>query len=71
MSHQELHSKAALEKADLQTQRRLRDVQLLGCARNVADLDDFAEVSELPQINFTPPSWTNSPRLTRNSPGDY
>jgi hypothetical protein len=48
MSHQELHAQAALQKPDLQTQRGLGDMQLLGRARNVADLDNFAEVSELP-----------------------
>jgi hypothetical protein len=71
VSHEELHAQAPFQQADLQTKRWLGDMQLLGCSGDVAHLDDFAEVSELPQINFTPPSLTVLRRLTPNASGDY
>lgn len=51
MADQEIDTEVALELADLKSQRRLGNIQLIGGAREIADLDDFAEVFQLAQVD--------------------
>jgi hypothetical protein len=47
MAVQELDAEIVFQLPDLQAQRRLRDVQLLGGAGDVPELDDAREILQL------------------------
>jgi hypothetical protein len=51
MAAQQLDAEGIFELPDLQAERRLRNVQLLGRTRDVAEFDDAREVTELAQCD--------------------
>jgi hypothetical protein len=55
MAQQKLGAEILLELADLQPERRLRDIELFGGAGDVADLGDFDEVAKLSEIDRKAP----------------
>jgi hypothetical protein len=56
MTAQELDAELFLELPDLQAQRRLRDVELLRGAGDVAELDDARKVLKLTKCDDAPPA---------------
>lgn len=44
MTNKKLHAEVCFKQPNLQAERGLRNVKLLSRARNVSDLDNFAEI---------------------------
>jgi len=69
MTHQQRDTEIVLELPDLQAERRLRDAQLIGGPRHVADLDDLHEITQLAEIDGVLLS-TTAPRTGSPAAGE-
>jgi hypothetical protein len=69
MTHQQRDAEIVLELPDLQAECRLRDPQLIGGPRHVADLDDLHEITQLAEIDGVLLS-TTAPRIGSPAAGE-
>jgi hypothetical protein len=51
MSDEKRDTEVLLERPDLETQGRLRNVKLLGCTSDVADFDDLGKIAQLTKVD--------------------
>jgi hypothetical protein len=71
MAHQERDAQVLFELTDLHSERRLRDMKLLGRPGHIARFDDADKVSQLAQVHRRPLSGTGSqPWWRRNASND-